>query len=115
MSTLVVVEHDRGTLGPASLEALAAARTLGDEVHALTLGAAADALAATLAAAAGDYRGGAAATPPLVAEAAAALASLRSAEAPWKMAEAAFFVTGELAGVLQRAARRAAGGRRHHR
>ncbi len=50
MSTLVVVEHDRGTLGPASLEALAAARTLGDEVHALTLGASADVLAATLAA-----------------------------------------------------------------
>ncbi len=50
MSTLVVVEHDRGTLSPASLEALAAARTLGDEVHALTLGAAADGLAVTLAA-----------------------------------------------------------------
>ncbi len=49
MSTLVVVEHDRGTLSAASLEALAAARTLGDEVHALTLGAAADASAATLA------------------------------------------------------------------
>ena len=50
MSTLVVVEHDRGTLSPASLEALAAARTLGDDVHALTLGAAADAAAVMLAA-----------------------------------------------------------------
>lgn len=49
MSTLVVIEHDRGALSPASLEALAAARTLGDEVHALTLGAAADAVAAELA------------------------------------------------------------------
>jgi electron transfer flavoprotein alpha subunit len=50
VSTLVVVEHDRGTLSPASLEALAAAGTLGGDVHALTLGAAADALSATLAA-----------------------------------------------------------------
>ncbi|MFZ4721468.1 MAG: electron transfer flavoprotein subunit alpha/FixB family protein, partial [Ilumatobacteraceae bacterium] len=50
MSVLVVVEHDRGTLSPASLEALTAARALGGEVHALTLGAAADALAPTLAA-----------------------------------------------------------------
>ncbi len=50
MSTLVVVEHDRGTLAPASLEAFAAARTLGDDVHALTLGATADGLAGTLAA-----------------------------------------------------------------
>ena len=49
MSTLVIVEHDRGTLAPASLEALAAARSLGLEVHALTLGEAADAFAATLA------------------------------------------------------------------
>jgi electron transfer flavoprotein alpha subunit len=47
---LVVVEHDRGALSPASLEALAAARRLGEEVHALTLGAAADGLAPTLAA-----------------------------------------------------------------
>jgi electron transfer flavoprotein alpha subunit len=47
---LVVVEHDRGTLSPASLEALTAARGLGGEVHALTLGAAADALAGELAA-----------------------------------------------------------------
>ena len=50
MSTLVVVEHDRGTLSPATLEALAAARTLGSDVHAITLGAAADGLAGELAA-----------------------------------------------------------------
>lgn len=50
MSVLVVVEHDRGALAPASLEALTAARSLGGEVHALTLGAAADASAAVLAA-----------------------------------------------------------------
>jgi electron transfer flavoprotein alpha subunit len=53
VSTLVVVEHDRGTLSPATLEALAAARTLGDDVHAITLGAAADGLAGTLLAAHG--------------------------------------------------------------
>jgi electron transfer flavoprotein alpha subunit len=40
---LVVVEHDRGTMSPATWEALAAARKLGD-VHALTIGEAADAL-----------------------------------------------------------------------
>jgi electron transfer flavoprotein alpha subunit len=40
---LVVVEHDRGVMSPASWEALAAARQLG-EVHAVTIGAAADAL-----------------------------------------------------------------------
>ena len=39
---LVVVEHDRGALAPASLEALTAARSLGDEVAALTIGASAD-------------------------------------------------------------------------
>lgn len=50
MSVLVAVEHDRGALAPASLEALAAARSLGGEVHALTLGAAADASAEVLAA-----------------------------------------------------------------
>jgi electron transfer flavoprotein alpha subunit len=49
MSTLVIVEHDRGTLGAATLEALAAARTLGDTVEALSIGAAADGLAAELA------------------------------------------------------------------
>ncbi len=40
---LVVVEHDRGTMSPAAWEALAAARALG-EVHALTIGQAADGL-----------------------------------------------------------------------
>ncbi len=50
MTTLVIVEHDRGTLSSASLEALAAARTLGADVHAVTLGANADGLADTLAA-----------------------------------------------------------------
>ena len=50
MSVLVVIEHDRGSLSPASLEALAAAAGIGQPVDALTIGAAADALAATLAA-----------------------------------------------------------------
>jgi electron transfer flavoprotein alpha subunit len=40
---LVVVDHDRGTMSPATWEALAAARQLG-EVHALTIGEAADGL-----------------------------------------------------------------------
>jgi electron transfer flavoprotein alpha subunit len=40
---LVVVEHDRGTMSPATWEALAAARVLGD-VEALTIGEAADGL-----------------------------------------------------------------------
>ena len=40
---LVVVEHDRGTMSPATWEALAAARQLGD-VHALTIGESADVL-----------------------------------------------------------------------
>jgi electron transfer flavoprotein alpha subunit len=40
---LVVVEHDRGTMSPATWEALAAARAVG-EVHALTIGEAADGL-----------------------------------------------------------------------
>ena len=40
---LVVVEHDRGTMSPATWEALAAARELG-ETHALTIGEAADSL-----------------------------------------------------------------------
>jgi electron transfer flavoprotein alpha subunit len=47
---LVLIEHDRGALAPAALEAVAFARALGREVHALTLGAAADGLAADLAA-----------------------------------------------------------------
>jgi electron transfer flavoprotein alpha subunit len=38
---LVVVEHDRGTMSPATWEALAAAHDLG-ETHALTIGEAAD-------------------------------------------------------------------------
>lgn len=50
MTVLVVVEHDRGTLHPASLEALAAARTIDPRVEAITIGAAADAMVATLAA-----------------------------------------------------------------
>jgi electron transfer flavoprotein alpha subunit len=49
VSVLVIIEHDRGALSAASLEALAAARTLGGDVHALTIGAAADALAGELA------------------------------------------------------------------
>ena len=40
---LVVVEHDRGTMSPATWEALAAAHALG-ETHALTIGDAADGL-----------------------------------------------------------------------
>ena len=40
---LVVVEHDRGTMSPATWEALAAANKLG-ETHALTIGKAADGL-----------------------------------------------------------------------
>ncbi len=50
MNVLVVVEHDRGVLSPASLEALTAARGLGGQVEALSLGAAADGVAADLAA-----------------------------------------------------------------
>jgi electron transfer flavoprotein alpha subunit len=46
----VLVEHDRGELVPAALEALTLARTLG-EVVALTVGAAADGVAAQL----GEY------------------------------------------------------------
>jgi electron transfer flavoprotein alpha subunit len=46
---LVVVEHDRGTIAPATLEALTAARSLGGTVEALSIGAAADGLAAELA------------------------------------------------------------------
>jgi electron transfer flavoprotein alpha subunit len=50
VTVLVIIEHDRGTLSPASLEALTSARSLGGDVHALTLGAAADGLAGELAA-----------------------------------------------------------------
>ncbi|MEK7424737.1 MAG: electron transfer flavoprotein subunit alpha/FixB family protein [Actinomycetota bacterium] len=49
MNVLVIVEHDRGTLSPATLEAVAAARQIGS-VHAATFGAAADALVEQLAA-----------------------------------------------------------------
>ena len=49
MNVLVIAEHDRGTLAPATLEALAAARLLG-AVHVATLGDAADALVDVLAA-----------------------------------------------------------------
>jgi electron transfer flavoprotein alpha subunit len=50
VTVLVVIEHDRGALADASLEAMAAARSLGmGEVHALTLGSCADGLASTLA------------------------------------------------------------------
>lgn len=48
---LVVAEHDRGVLASATLEALAAARTIGTgPVHTLTIGSAADELAPDLAA-----------------------------------------------------------------
>jgi electron transfer flavoprotein alpha subunit len=50
MTTLVIIEHDRGNLTAASLEALAAARTLGDAVEAVTIGVAADGLVGELAA-----------------------------------------------------------------
>jgi electron transfer flavoprotein alpha subunit len=50
MTTLVIVEHDRGILNSSSLEALAAARTLGDAVEAITIGVAADGLVGELAA-----------------------------------------------------------------
>jgi electron transfer flavoprotein alpha subunit len=46
---LVVVEHDRGVMSSATWEALAAARTLG-EVHAMTIGSAADGLVGQIAA-----------------------------------------------------------------
>jgi electron transfer flavoprotein alpha subunit len=49
-SALVLVEHDRGTLAPATLEGLTAARALGSTVEALTIGASADGLVADLAA-----------------------------------------------------------------
>jgi electron transfer flavoprotein alpha subunit len=49
-TVLVLVEHDRGTMAPAALEALTFARSLGDVV-ALTIGASADDLAPQL----GDY------------------------------------------------------------
>ena len=49
---VVIVEHDRGELAPATLEALTAARSLaaqlGAEVEAVTIGADADGLATDL-------------------------------------------------------------------
>ena len=48
-SVLVVVEHDRGSLAAATLEALTAAHSLGDRVDALTIGDSADPLAELLA------------------------------------------------------------------
>ena len=50
MTVLVLAEHDRGTLAPATFEALAAARVIGSPVHVVTLGAAADGAAGELAA-----------------------------------------------------------------
>ncbi|MDX2380929.1 MAG: electron transfer flavoprotein subunit alpha/FixB family protein [Acidimicrobiia bacterium] len=51
-AVMVVAEHDRGTLAPATLEAMTAARSvaaaIGVEVHALTIGADGDDLAADL-------------------------------------------------------------------
>ena len=49
MTVLVIAEHDRGALAPATLEACTFARALGEAVHAITVGAAADGLVATLA------------------------------------------------------------------
>ena len=48
MTVLVVIDHDRGTISPASLEAITFARSLGEAVHAVTIGAAADGLAVEL-------------------------------------------------------------------
>lgn len=47
-AVLVVVEHDRGELAPATLEALTAGRALDVPVHALTIGGDADPLVADL-------------------------------------------------------------------
>ena len=49
-TTLVVLEHDRGTLAAATLEALTAARSLDGTVEALSIGATADGLTGELAA-----------------------------------------------------------------
>ena len=48
-TVLVLVEHDRGTLAPATLEGVTAARSIGERVEAITIGADADGLAADLA------------------------------------------------------------------
>ena len=47
--TLVVIEHDRGVISPATFEALTAARSLNSDIHALSIGESADPLAAELA------------------------------------------------------------------
>lgn len=49
MTVLVIAEHDRGALAPATLEACTFARSVGEAVHAITVGAAADGLVAQLA------------------------------------------------------------------
>jgi len=48
-ATLVVVEHDRGTISPTTCEALTAARSLDADIEALSIGVAADHLTAELA------------------------------------------------------------------
>ena len=48
MTVLVVIDHDRGTISPASLESVTFGRSLGEALHAITMGAAADGLAAEL-------------------------------------------------------------------
>ncbi|CAN5647461.1 electron transfer flavoprotein subunit alpha/FixB family protein [soil metagenome] len=48
MSVLVMIEHDRGDVAPVALEAMGFARSLDDLVHALVIGVAGEALAATL-------------------------------------------------------------------
>lgn len=48
MTVLVVAEHDRGVLAPATLQAITFARTISATVHAVTIGAAADGLAPVL-------------------------------------------------------------------
>ena len=48
MSVLVLVEHDRASIVPATFEALTFARTLGDPVHALVIGGPGAAAAAEL-------------------------------------------------------------------
>ncbi len=45
---LVVIEHDRGTLAPAALEAMTFSRSLADDIVALTIGTAADELTGVL-------------------------------------------------------------------
>lgn len=48
MTVLVVAEHDRGVLAPATLQAVTFALTISTTVHAVTIGAAADGLAPEL-------------------------------------------------------------------